>query len=99
MSSKLPPRPPTHLPADLPWLLTLIRTEFDGAPPELSARTPLGDLGDSLDWLRLLSRVDDEVGLMEPRSAQFELQTVGDLLQLLPRPVVTLNEAGAQVVV
>lgn len=65
-------------------LIALVQQEFGLPPGRLDHQTRLADLGDSLDWVNLLSEVETAFGIRIGSGQALALQTVGDLLRLLP---------------
>lgn len=65
-------------------LLELVRHEFGLGNTPIDTSTPLSKFAaDSLDWVELISAVEDEYGLQISPAQCHQLVTIGDLLKLL----------------
>lgn len=64
----------------------IARAELGPAAERLGPDTPLSEVGDSLDWLALLSAVEDAFSVRITNEQSRRLRTVGDLLSLLEEP-------------
>jgi hypothetical protein len=66
-------------------LLAMTAREFGIDPARLRGDTQVADLGDVSGWLTLLSALDARYGLRLPVAPDLRIDTVADLLKLLPR--------------
>ena len=77
-------------------LTTLIEREFALPPGQLTPRSRLHELGDSLDWFSLIGAVEDEFGIPIDAAQERDIVTVADLLRLLEaHDAAPLRAAGA----
>jgi acyl carrier protein len=67
-------------------LFALVLEEFCLAPGSLTGKTRLPDLGDSLDWLSLMSAIEDAFGVEISHEQALELATIEDVLHFLEEP-------------
>jgi acyl carrier protein len=67
-------------------LFTLVQQELGLPPGDLSRSTCLAALGDSLDWVHLMSAVEDSFAVRITPAQSLALVTVGDLVRLLQEP-------------
>ena len=62
---------------------TLIQAELGTPAERIAPHTRIAELGDSLDWLGLLSAVEAEFGIELDETQESRLVTVADLVRLL----------------
>lgn len=65
-------------------LLALVESEWALPARTIHAGTPINEVGDSFDWLELLSAVEEAFGVTLDPVQTKSIRTVADLLQLLP---------------
>lgn len=60
-------------------LLSVLRDELGLKAGDVTAETRLFDIGDSLDWMNVLTALEAEFGLRIDTTRAFEFETVGEL--------------------
>lgn len=67
-------------------LFAVVRNELGAKAEGLSLDSPITALGDSLDWINLISAVEERFDIsLEPEQLE-GVKTVADLLARLPEP-------------
>ena len=69
-------------------LFAIVHQELNVEPGRIGPDTWLTELGDSLDWMNLLSALEDAFDIRISNAQSESLHTVGDLLRLLKEPSV-----------
>ncbi len=63
-------------------IIAIVQQEFGLEPGGVGLASPLADLGDSLDWVNLLSALEAAFDLRISIDEGLSLTTVGDLVRL-----------------
>jgi acyl carrier protein len=67
-------------------LLSIIQSELGVDPATLAPDSLLAELADSLDWVNLLSALEDGFGLKISTEQGLRLRTLQDLMHLIAEP-------------